>query len=292
MLLDTLHNYPNLILWISGHRHQNTVTPQPAPENKGPEYGFWEVETSSLRDFPQQFRTFRIVRNNNNTVSIFITDVDPAVQNNSPAAKSRGYAIGANRIAKGVLTDTNPYAYNAELIKPLPYTITVRVIGSGIVNSSPYSGVNCTAERSCSATFLQNAAVTLVATPAAGAAFAGWAGCDSVSGNSCSVTINAARNVTAAFTCSNGDVRIRETSAYYSSIQAAYNAAITGQSVLIQGFGPVLEFPGGLTLANNISVTLGGGYLCDFTSNPGFTIVGGPILINNGTVKIENLIIR
>ncbi len=128
MLLDTLHNYPNLILWISGHRHINTVTPQPAPDPKGPECGFWEVETSSLRDFPQQFRTFKIVRNSNDTISIFVTDVDPAVQDDpaarpgSPAAKSRGYAIGANRIAAGepgAFTDTTAHVYNAELVKHL-----------------------------------------------------------------------------------------------------------------------------------------------------------------------------
>ena len=128
MLLETLHNYPNLILWIAGHRHINTVTPQPAPAPKGPECGFWEVETSSLRDFPQQFRTFKIVRNSNNTISIFVTDVDPAVQDDpaaqpgSPAAKSRGYAIGANRIAAGdpvAFTDNHSHVYNAELVKPL-----------------------------------------------------------------------------------------------------------------------------------------------------------------------------
>ena len=127
-LLETLHNYPNLILWIAGHRHINVVTPQPAPAPKGPECGFWEVETSSLRDFPQEFRTFKIVRNSNNTISIFVTDVDPAVQDDpaaqpgSPAAKSRGYAIGANRIAAGdpfAFTDTSAHVYNAELVKPL-----------------------------------------------------------------------------------------------------------------------------------------------------------------------------
>jgi hypothetical protein len=138
-LLATLHNYPNLILWIAGHRHLNTVTPQPAPSGKGPEFGFWEVETSSLRDFPQQFRTFQIVRNVNNTISIFVTDVDPAVQGESPAAKSRGYAIGASRIAAGVsgFTDTSSHAYNAELIKPLPapYAMKVIVTGPGTLGS-------------------------------------------------------------------------------------------------------------------------------------------------------------
>lgn len=208
MLLTTLHNYPNLILWIAGHRHINTVTPQPSPDPDYPELGFWEVETSSLRDFPQQFRTFKIVRNDNNTVSIFITDVDPAVQDDpyaqpeSPAAKSRGYAIGANRIRTGLLTDTTPHVYNAELIKPLPapYTITVNVTGPGTVISSPYSGINCTADTSpCAATYLPGTPVTLVATPSPQAAFAGWTTCAGKS--TCSITMNNDATVTASFTC-------------------------------------------------------------------------------------------
>jgi metallophosphoesterase (TIGR03768 family) len=79
-LIAKLHTYPNIILWIAGHRHMNTVTALKSPDAAHPELGFWEVETSSLRDFPQQFRTFEIVRNSDNTVSIFTTDVDPAVK--------------------------------------------------------------------------------------------------------------------------------------------------------------------------------------------------------------------
>jgi hypothetical protein len=202
MLLATLHNYPNLLLWIAGHRHINVVTPQPAPPGKGPEYGFWEVETSSLRDFPQEFRTFEIVRNDNNTVSIFVTDVDPAVQGESPAAKSRGYAIGANRISAGSLglTDTTPHVYNAELIKPLPapYTLTVKVIGPGTVTSRPYSGINCTGNSTCSKTYLPDSPVTLAAFPSSGAAFAGWTPCDGTS--ACDITMNGNVTVTATFT--------------------------------------------------------------------------------------------
>ncbi|MEI6796841.1 MAG: TIGR03768 family metallophosphoesterase [Methanomassiliicoccales archaeon] len=60
-LLEELHGHPNLLLWVAGHRHLNTikafVSPDPA---NAPEKGFWQVETSSLRDFPQQFRTFDI----------------------------------------------------------------------------------------------------------------------------------------------------------------------------------------------------------------------------------------
>jgi len=122
-LLAILHNYPNLILWISGHRHVNVVTPQPSADPiNHPEESFWEVETSSLRDFPQEFRTCDIRRNSDNTISIIVTDVDPAVAEGSPAAKSRGYAIGAARIfgaTPAILADTTSHAYNAELVKQL-----------------------------------------------------------------------------------------------------------------------------------------------------------------------------
>ena len=128
-LLSTLHNYSNLIMWIAGHRHVNVVTPLPAPAGtgvgQGAEYSFWEVETASLRDFPQQFRTFEIVRNSDDSISIFVTDVDPAVAPGTPAATSRGYAIGAARIFSTPPTipagaaAAASLAYNAELVKQL-----------------------------------------------------------------------------------------------------------------------------------------------------------------------------
>ena len=96
--LAKLHSYPNLILWIAGHRHVNSITALPSPDPARPELGFWEVETSSLRDFPQQFRTFDIVHNGDATVSIFATDVDPAVEDGSPAAISRSYGVGALKL--------------------------------------------------------------------------------------------------------------------------------------------------------------------------------------------------
>ena len=59
-LLATLHQYPNLILWVAGHMHRNNVKEQLSVYND-PEYDFWEVECPSLRDFTQQFRTFEIL---------------------------------------------------------------------------------------------------------------------------------------------------------------------------------------------------------------------------------------
>ena len=133
-LLVTLHSYPNLILWICGHVHINNIIPQPSPYLDRPEFGFWEVETASLRDFPQEFRTFEILRNTDNSISIRVTDIDPEVTTNSPAAVSRGYAIGAARIFMTPctsLTDTNSYAHNAELLKLLTPPMQAKIAAYG-----------------------------------------------------------------------------------------------------------------------------------------------------------------
>ena len=89
-LVSTLQGTPNLLMWIAGHRHFNTVKAFLPPATGGPEHGFWQVETSSLRDFPQQFRTFEIYLNSDYTISIVVTNVDPAVaEKGTPAATSR-----------------------------------------------------------------------------------------------------------------------------------------------------------------------------------------------------------
>jgi metallophosphoesterase (TIGR03768 family) len=127
-LLNKLHTYKNLILWMAGHVHRNAITPQPDP-NGDPNYSFWEVETPSLRDFPRHLRRFQIARNSDSTISIFAIDVDPAanparLQNGwvSPAMTSRSYAIAAQQIfgqllQQGPNIDPNSGVYNAELVK-------------------------------------------------------------------------------------------------------------------------------------------------------------------------------
>jgi metallophosphoesterase (TIGR03768 family) len=97
-LVKTLQATPNLLMWMSGHRHFNVVKAFPSADPSRPEQGFWQVETSSLRDFPQQLRTFEIHLNSDYTVSIEAVNVDVAVADGTPAAQSRKYAIAAQQI--------------------------------------------------------------------------------------------------------------------------------------------------------------------------------------------------
>ena len=131
-LIATLHNYPNLLLVMAGHRHQNVVTPFPSPDPAQPERGFWEVETVSLRDFPQQLCAWEILRNGDNSISILMTNVDPVLETNSPAWKSRTYGIAAERIfGRIAFDDTSSRTYNVELVKPLSPAMQTKIAGCG-----------------------------------------------------------------------------------------------------------------------------------------------------------------
>ncbi len=138
-LINELQKHPNFMLWIAGHRHLNTVK---AFSGAAPENSFWQVETSSLRDFPQQFRTFEIYLNSDNTISIVTTNVDPAVKDGTPAAKSRSYAVAAQQIINNNIYTVNPNgdpsikpmptgSYNAELVKKLSPEMQDKLKNSG-----------------------------------------------------------------------------------------------------------------------------------------------------------------
>ena len=131
-LIATLHNYPNLLLVMAGHRHQNVLTPFPSPDPDHPECGFWQVETVSMREFPQQACAWEIFRNSDNTISILTTSVDPVVETNSPAWKSRAYGVATERIFGRIpLDDTSSRTHNAELVVPLSPAMQAKIAGYG-----------------------------------------------------------------------------------------------------------------------------------------------------------------
>ena len=75
--------------------------------------------------------------------------------------------------------------------------------GTGTITSSP-AGISCAGDGSqCNALFPSESNVVLTANPAAGSRHSLWTGCDSVSGNQCTVDMDAQdveeRNVTATF---------------------------------------------------------------------------------------------
>lgn len=72
-LVALLHRYPHVIAWVNGHCHRNRITPRRHVE---PRRSFWEINTASHIDAPQQARVIEVAVNGDGTLSLFTTMID------------------------------------------------------------------------------------------------------------------------------------------------------------------------------------------------------------------------
>jgi len=130
-------------------------------------------------------------------VCAFRFDVNTVVTLTATAAP--GYAFrgwtgcdipNGNQCTLGIMSDRPPVGASFVAQR----TVSVQRSGSGSV-SGP--GIDCGS--TCSEVVDDGTQLTLTATPAAGSTFRGWSGCDSVSGNQCTLAANADRAVAATF---------------------------------------------------------------------------------------------
>jgi hypothetical protein len=110
--------------------------------------------------------------------------------------------------------------FSGGAVGPSTFPLSVSVTGSGTVTGG---GINCgVGGTACSATPASGTNVTLTATPAAGQTFTSWGGACSGSSRTCSLTMNAARSVTATF--SGG-----------SAAEVELSVAVTGRGTVTGG---------------------------------------------------------
>ncbi|MDD5559066.1 choice-of-anchor tandem repeat GloVer-containing protein [Candidatus Methylomirabilis sp.] len=130
-------------------------------------------------------------------------------------------------------------------------TVTKAGTGSGTVTSSP-AGISC--GTTCATTFANGATVTLTATPATGSTFAGWSGACTGTG-ACSVTLDAAKSVTATFNVLSFTLTVTKTGT---------------------GSGTVTSSPAGISCGTDCSEAYTSGTLVTLTATPatGSTFTG------------------
>lgn len=123
-VVNTLKRFPNVIAWVNGHTHVNSIT---ARRHRDPERSFWEINTASHVDFPQLARIIEVCDNADGTLSLFTTLVESAApyqasySDGSQAALASLYRelsyndINAEREGLGTQADRN-----TELLLPNP----------------------------------------------------------------------------------------------------------------------------------------------------------------------------
>ena len=165
-----------------------------------------------------------------------------------------------------------------------PLSLTFTGTGGGTVNSDP-AGISCSG--SCSSTFVAGTPVNLFAAADSNSVFSDWSEACTGTGN-CQITMNWSKAVTVTFSYVQPVLISGTSPAYYSTIGAAYAAALNGSILLSREY----SFSENLNLNRNISVTLKGGYNSSYSSNSGYTTLHGILTIGNGSLTVENLVIR
>ena len=74
-VVATLLACRNVVAWVNGHTHRNEITAHRSVDGTS---GFWEINTASHVDFPQQSRLIELADNHDGTLSIFTTMLDHA----------------------------------------------------------------------------------------------------------------------------------------------------------------------------------------------------------------------
>ncbi|HXG32426.1 MAG TPA: CARDB domain-containing protein [Bryobacteraceae bacterium] len=145
--------------------------------------------------------------------------------------------------------------------------LTKNQAAGGTVTSSP-AGINCgTSCGSQSASFSGGTTVTLTATAAGGWQFSGWSGCDSASGTTCTVNMNANRSVTADFTSSPPLPDLAVSSFVTSASGVAGSQIHISVTVRNQGAASSAPFQIGFYYSSDAAITtsdVSSGWVCNY----------------------------
>lgn len=199
---------------------------------------------------------------------------------------------------------TAAHIITATFIKDDYYvSITKTGTGSGTVTSTDVPAtLNCGA--TCDASFPNNTSVTLTAVPDAGKYFAGWIGdstvpsvnvCNGVTATTCTFTMTGYTHVTANFSATpvSDKVKMEPQSSYFSTLQAAFNAATSTTATIkitTAAFNETLNLN-----AAGTTFTLSGGWPTDNAYSAQLatpTVLTGSLTITNGTLIANNIAIK
>ena len=131
-VLALVQRFPNVVLWLNGHTHTNTVRARRHPDD--PARGFWEVTTSAVVDWPCQSRVVELLDDGDGwlTIACTMVDHDSPTGVSGPASDFSGADVAAlhrelagNVPWAGFDSDRSgrPTDRNVELRVPAPFPL-------------------------------------------------------------------------------------------------------------------------------------------------------------------------
>ncbi len=127
------------------------------------------------------------------TYSGKIIKLTAVVGTNSLFTGWSGACSGTSTTCNVTVTNLQNVTANFDYIT---YNLTITKVGNGTISSSP-AGIDCGAD--CTEAVNKGSTVTLTATPDMGYKFTGWTGGCTGTATTCTITMNAAKTVTATF---------------------------------------------------------------------------------------------
>ncbi len=167
------------------------------------------------------------------------------------------------------------------------FNLSINLNGNGSVNGSAAcpSGTCVSSQNS-------DALITLTATASGQSVFEGWTGDCFTTAETCIVTMDSAKLVTAFFSAK---LAFRVDGVYFDNLQSAYNAASDGSVIkVLAGTWPSTNSTTEYNTAWQAkSVTIEGGYDGTFTSNSGASsVVVGRTNLNSGKVVMKQFKVK
>ena len=100
---ELFQRFPNVVAWVNGHEHNNRVRAYRVPKEQDQALGFWEINTASHIDWPQQSRLIEIgwrPGKKADSVVIFGTAVDHAagLEPNKATMSTEDYLASIARV--------------------------------------------------------------------------------------------------------------------------------------------------------------------------------------------------
>ena len=126
-------SYPNVIAWLVGHEHDVRVRAVRGADAAHP--GYWEVQSGSMADWPNQARAMEVVDNGDGTLSLFGTMIDftasSCMERRFRRLAMMDYLSAWDHSHVGTALDRN-----VELVIPIPEAARARVAAAAMTASS------------------------------------------------------------------------------------------------------------------------------------------------------------